>query len=143
MPLARAFPPLSLQHRALCVAAAAALVYATHSTARGTELPTLEDAGYAFEAVQQCDGIALTKPATRRLKRQRLFRNGRRMFKSAAERWGERWACETARTRLGAAVDLTDFASGKLIVQPPPDQIPPLPLLKADVLAGRARANAE
>jgi len=115
---------------------AAFCIIAVSSTADAADIPTMEDAGYAYEATERCGGIDMVSPTTRRLERAARFRAGRRMFKSAAKQWGKDWVCKTALGNLGNEIDLSDFLSGRFVPQPPPSEIPPLPLLKRDVIAG-------
>ncbi len=109
------------------------LAVASPSMASGL-IPTLEDAGYAHEAVENCSQMVATFEATRRLKRSSRFRDGRRIFKNAAKQWGKNWACQTALQNLGPEIDFSDYASGRLVIQPPPSEIPPLPTLKSTVV---------
>ncbi|MEO0620350.1 MAG: hypothetical protein AAFZ01_13845 [Pseudomonadota bacterium] len=106
-------------------------------------IPTLEDAGYAFEATRACNEIQLKRATTRRLRRSTQFRAGRRMFLSAAKQWGEEWTCETARNNLGPTIDLSDFDSGRLVIQPPPSEIPPLPTRKSSLTRTDASIDAD
>ena len=114
------------------------LVSLTASASANNLIPTLEDAGYAYEATETCAGLSTTFEATRRLRRQSRFKNGRKTFKNAAKQWGAEWACQTALQNLGSEVDLSDYASGKLVRQPPPSEIPPLPAYKGDIIGDLA-----
>ncbi|MEL6287971.1 MAG: hypothetical protein AAFQ35_04245 [Pseudomonadota bacterium] len=114
------------------VAAGALMLGCVTSVSANDQIPTLEDAGYAFEATLNCPAMALSEAATRRLQRARRFRRGRRIFRDAAKRWGETWACRVAQENLGTEIDLSDFASGRLVVQPPPSELPPPPVRKPD-----------
>lgn len=107
---------------------------ATNALSSGL-IPSLEDAGFAYEATEKCSNIVATFEATRKLRRSSRFRDGRRMFKNAVEQWGEDWACQTALQNLGSEIDFSDYASGRLVVQPPPSEIPPLPVRKSDLIA--------
>lgn len=103
------------------------------SSAANDLIPTLEDAGYAFEATERCGTMSMVTTTTRRLVRASRFRDGRKMFRNAEKQWGRDWACNTALQNLGSEIDLSDYFSGRLIRQPPPSEIPPLPTLRSSV----------
>ncbi|MEL7544648.1 MAG: hypothetical protein AAGJ70_12830 [Pseudomonadota bacterium] len=124
------------------IVGAAAVCVGALSASANDLIPTLEDAGYAFEATKACGDMQLDRPTTRRLRRAAQFRAGRRMFQTAAKEWGKDWTCQTARANLGPTVDLSDFDTGRLIIQPPPSEIPPLPTLKSSLARSNTAADA-
>lgn len=119
--------------RTLIAFAAAVSIVGTGARA-SDGLPTLEDAGYAYEAAEQCDAIAVDADPPRRLKRRDQFRDGRRIFKSAAKQWGRDWACQAALENHGATIDLSEYFTGKRVVQPLPSDLPPVPVFQLELV---------
>ncbi|MGI9406241.1 MAG: hypothetical protein ACR2O4_07710 [Hyphomicrobiaceae bacterium] len=115
----------------LSVILTAILATPAHASDR---IPTLEDAGYAYEASEQCETIEVRSDPSRQLKRSHRFRDGRRIFRNAIDQWGRDWACRIAGENHGNDIDLSDFFTGQRIVQPPADEIPPNPVLKQSYL---------
>ncbi|MGI9387962.1 MAG: hypothetical protein ACR2OX_11080 [Methyloligellaceae bacterium] len=121
------------------IAIAAAVSIPGTNVLASDRLPTLEDAGYAYEAAGQCETISVDAAPPRRLKRKGQFRDGRRIFKRALKQWGREWACQAALENHGATVDLSEYFTGKrvVVIQPLPSDAPPVPVFQLELeLAG-------
>lgn len=104
------------------------------SNARASDdLPTLEDAGYAYEASEQCEAMTATIQPTRRLGRKDQFRAGRYVFKNAIEQWGRDWACATAQENHGAVIDLGKYDISRRTKQRRPAKLPPVPVFQLEL----------
>ena len=96
-------------------------------------LPTLEDAGYAYEASRECEAMTVDATPTRRLLRKGQFRVGRRIFQNAVKQWGREWACATAQQNHGTVVDLGKYDVTRRSKRRINTKLPPIPVFQREL----------